>query len=188
MPRSVRLCGLPLAALALLGQFGCASAPMRVDEAAQRKMLELLMPSRVEIVEPFTHISSFDSDKAPDGIELLVQAVNSLGNPGQMMAGDVFVELYEYVPASGDRKGRRLEHWDVRLVTADDQRRHWNRVTQMYEFKLRVDPDVIPVASRYVLAVTYRSPLGKILTDEFQIKYHPSGRLSSDAPLRAGSR
>ena len=146
------------------------------------------MPSRIEIVEPFTHLASFDDDKVPDGIELLVQAVNSLDNPGQMIAGVVSIELYEYVPASGDRKGSRLEHWDVQLVTAEDQRSHWNRVTQMYEFKLRVDPTAIPVASRYVLAVTYRSPLGEFLTDEFLIKYHSSALPPSGSRLGAMAR
>ena len=145
---------------------GCASTPPATNDAAQRQMLSLLMPGRIEIVEPFTRVKSFDDDPAPDGIELLLQAVNSLDNPGLMIVGDVRVELYEHVPASADRKGRRLEQWDVKLSTTEHQRTYWNPITQMYEFRLAVDPNTIPPAEKFVLLVTYNSPLGEHLSDE----------------------
>ena len=136
-------------------------------------MLELLMPSRIEIVEPFTRVKSFDENSRPDGIELLFQAVNSLDNPGLMVAGTIRVELFEYVPASAEQKGRRFEQWDVELATAEQQRRHWNQVTQMYEFQLGIDAERLPQVETYVLAVTYSSPLGTHLTDECTIEYRP---------------
>lgn len=134
------------------------------------------MPSRVEIVEPFTRVKSFDDDATPDGIELLLQAVNSLDNPGLMIAGQVRVELFEHVAGSADQKGRRLEHWDVNLATAAHQKRYWNQLTQMYEFRLGVDPSVMPPADKFVLLVTYNSPLGEHLTDECVLSYRaPAG-------------
>jgi hypothetical protein len=138
-------------------------------------MLALLMPSRVEIVEPFTRVKSFDDDATPDGIELLLRAVNALDNPGLMITGRVQAALYEYVPASGDPKGRRLEHWDIELATHEQQRRYFNSMTQMYEFKLGIDPAKIPPAEKYILAVTYSSPLGEHLTDECLISYAAYG-------------
>ncbi len=137
-------------------------------------MLALLMPSRIEIVEPFTRAKSFDDDATPDGIELLLQAVNFLGNPGLMIAGRVRVELYEYLPASGDQQGRRLENWDIKLTTAENQRTYWNGLTQMYEFRLGIDPTRIPPADKYVLTVSYNSPLGARLRDEYVINYRPA--------------
>jgi hypothetical protein len=134
-------------------------------------MLALLMPQRVEIVEPFTGVKSFDDDAVPDGIELLLQAVNSLENPGLMIVGTVRVELYEHVPASAEHKGRRLEHWNINLTTADEQRVYWNGLAQMYEFPLGIDTTKIPPADKYVLAVTYTSPLGGRLTDECIVTY-----------------
>ncbi len=174
MPLTTRqlplLCGL----LATILPFGCASAPrIPVDAAARQAQLSLLMPSRIEIVEPFTRVKSFDDD-VPDGIELLVQAVNSLDNPGLMIVGDVRIELYEYVPASGNRKGRRLEHWDIELSTAKHQRTYWNQLTHMYEFHLGLDPTRIPLADKYVLLVTYNSPLGEHLADEFVLEMPPT--------------
>lgn len=155
----------------LVAAAGCASTPRAANDPANRDLLALLMPSRIEIVKPFTRVKSFDDDATPDGIELLLRAVNSLDNPGLMIAGQVRAELFEHVAGSADQKGRRLEHWDVELATAAQQRRHWNQLTQMYEFRLGVDPSVMPQADKYVLLVTYNSPLGEHLTDECVISY-----------------
>ena len=164
-----------LAALAaLLGLAGCASTPCATNHADRLQMCALLMPRSIEIVEPFTRVKSFDDDDIPDGIELLLQAVNSFGARGLMMVGHLRVDLYEHVPASGDQKGRRLEHWQIPLSTAEQQLEHWNDITQMYEFLLQVDPAPIAPADRYVLAVTYSSPLGEHLTDECIIAYRPT--------------
>lgn len=156
---------------------GCQTTPSVLDDDAKRRMLALLMPNRIEIVEPFTRVKSFDDDSTPDGIELLIQAVNSLDNPGLMIAGNVRIELYQHVPASANRTGKRLELWEVQLATKEHQRTYWNQITQMYEFRLEVDPSVIPLDEKYVLQVTYNSPLGEHLTDECIL----------NRPIRAGT-
>lgn len=143
--------------------------PAQHDEAARQRMLELLMPQRIEIVKPFTRIKSFDDDRIPDGIELLVRAFNALGDSGPMIVGVVRVELYEHIPATADNRGRRLDHWEISLSTLDDQRRFWNKGTQMYEFRLGIDLRGIPKANKYVLLVTYLSPLRHQLQDEYTI-------------------
>lgn len=150
----------------LLHVAGCATPPGTSDVAAQREMLALLMPSRIEIVESFTRVKSFDGDVMPDGIELFLEAVNALDNPGLMITGRIQAALYQYVPASGDQKGQRLQQWDIELVTVQQQRTYWNALTQMYEFRLGIDPARIPPAAKYVLAVIYSSPLGEHLSDE----------------------
>lgn len=144
---------------------GCA-APGGGDEAQRQEALDLLMPSSVNIVEPFTRATSFDGDERADGIELLLQASNALDSPGLMIAGSLRVELYEFLPASGERKGRQLDQWTIELSGKENQQRYWNQVTQMYEFHLGVDVTKVPVAEQYVLAVTFSSPMGQRLTDE----------------------
>lgn len=158
-----------------IGLSACATTPVTVDERAQREMLALLMPARIEIVKPFTRVKSFDNDDTPDGIELLLQAVNPLGNPGLMIAGNVRVELFEFVQASADHTGRRLEHWEIELKTAKQQKTYWNRLTQMYEFRLGIDTSKIPLADEYVVVVTYGTPLGEYLTDDYVIRYRTTG-------------
>jgi len=160
---------------------GCHAPPSAADLEAQRAMLALLMPARIEIVEPFTRVKSFDQDDTPDGIELFLRAVNALDNPGLMIVGQVRVELYQYVPASADPKGARLVDWTVDLSTRQQQQMFWNQLTQMYELRLGLDPATIPPASRYVLLVTYRSPLGEVLTDDFVIQ-QPSGPRAAGSP------
>ncbi|MGD2111544.1 MAG: hypothetical protein PVI86_19380 [Phycisphaerae bacterium] len=154
---------------------GCATPAPTVDPEAKNRMLSLLLPVEIEIVQPFTRVKSFDDDPTPDGIELWLQAVNALGNNGLNIVGTVRAELYEYVPASAEHKGRRLEHWQIELATADQQRGYWSGLTKMYEFRLAIDPAKIPTAVQYVLAVTYNAPTGEHLIDECVIAYHPVG-------------
>lgn len=149
---------ITLVALFLLP--GCATTPEAKLEAENRRVLALLLPSGVEIIEPFTRIANFDDDPKPDGIEIMLQAKNPLDSPCLMMVGSVRVELFEFVPASAEQKGRRIEFWNVDLTKPEDQERHWNRVTQMYEFRLGVDTARVPLAQKYLLEVTYNSPLG----------------------------
>lgn len=155
---------------------GCTSTMHHVDfsSPSQKKGLELLLPSRIEIVQPFTRIRSFDGDSKPDGIELLIQAVNSLNNPGLQIMGDLRVELYEFVAASGEHKGSRLENWDIQLNSVRDQETFWNSLTRMYEFRLGINPAKIPQADHYVLTITYNSPFGERLTDEQVIRFQKS--------------
>jgi len=162
------------AGLAALLVGGCAATPI-IKNDEQRRALSLLMPQRIEIVEPFTRVKSFDNDRKPDGIELLLRAVNALDNPGLMIVGDVRFELYEFVPASGDNRGKRLDTWDISLNTRNDQKDYWNQVTQMYEFRLWVDPAVLPNENRYMMVVTYQSPLGDRLSADCLIEYREPG-------------
>ena len=166
----IRVAHLILAILSAWSVSGCATTPDYTDPKARRKALELLMPERIEIVKPFTRVKSFDDDASPDGIELLLQAVNPLGNVGLMIVGVIRVEPYEHVQASGIPTGKRLDSWTIDLASEESQRRYWNHVTQMYQLRLRINPAVVSVARRYVLVVTYTSPLGEHLTDDCVIE------------------
>jgi len=169
-----------LAGSLILLMGACATPRPSVSVDAKREMLALLMPKRIKIVEPFTRAAYLHRVEQPDGIELFVQAVNRFDDPGLMIVGDVRVELFEYVQASGDRRGRRLEHWDVALTESAQQESYWNGLTQMYEFRLGINAKSIPPADRYILAVTYVSPFDDRLTDESVVDFrettaHPAG-------------
>jgi hypothetical protein len=179
---SQKVCSV--SAAVILVAAGCKSVPRPGDESTRREMLALLMPSRIEIVKPFTRIKSFDRDNTPDGIELLLRAVNSLDNPGLMIVGHVRVELFKFVEASAEPKGQRLDYWDIDLSSAAKQKAFWNQLTQMYEFRLGVDPAVLPREKSFVLAVTYNSPLGEHLTAECVIEYGgPGVALGGSRPI-----
>ena len=154
----------------------CATSPKAQSDRSAEASFSLLMPQRIRIVQPFTRVQSNQASDRPDVIELLLQAVNALDNPGLMIVGRLRIELYEYMPASAEHKARQLEQWTVDLSSEDDQRAYWNALTQMYEFRLGVDSSRIPVADKYVLAVTYDSPLGDRLNDQCLLSYRRSDR------------
>lgn len=148
---------------------GCTRPNAVIDTEERREMLSLLMPERINIVDSFTRAARFDRDSEPDGIELFVQAVNRFDDPGLMIVGTMRVELYEYIPASGDHRGRQLENWDIDLSSSRQQEAYWNGLTQMYEFRLGINREVLPPADRYILAVTYVSPFEDRLSDELVV-------------------
>lgn len=79
-------------------------------------------------------------------------------------------ELYEYVPRTGDNRGKRLYSWpEFDLEDAVVNNSYWKDVLRAYKFSLKtsIKPDVPGV---YVLQVTCLSPAGKRLTDIFYLK------------------
>ncbi len=140
---------------------------MDPGDPATHQMLSLLMPAKI-IVEPFTGLKSFDDDDQPDGLELILRPVDTFGDPVKI-AGALVVELYEFRPASGERKGRKIEQWDVELASKRDQDKYWNRITQMYEVPLMLSPEALASGQGqdYVVEVTYNTPLGERMITEY---------------------
>jgi len=147
----------------------CAERRIDLEDDDTRSMVALLMPQRVRIVEAFTGFRSFDDDEIPDGIELLFQPLDTYGDPVKI-AGSVRVELFAYKQASGITKGQRIcEPWQIDLLTSDDQHRYWNVITGMYEVPLELPAGTQPTGSKYVLALTYNSPLGEHMTSDCEV-------------------
>lgn len=158
-----------LAILMLFLPAGCSRTSVDSNDIAARQQLTLLMPEAVDIVGPFTRFRSFTDDDRIDGIELLLQPVNTFGDPVNIV-GALVVELYEFRQASGESKGAKLEQWDVSLASERDQRTYWNRTTSMYEFQLQFNPATIPPSKKYVLQVTYNTPLQEHMLDEYVLE------------------
>jgi len=163
--------GLAIGTVAL----GCNQRNRTTTEATpdQLTALGMLMPTSVKI-QPFTQVKSFDRDPVPDGIEVLVQPLDRLGDPVKVVGRFTF-ELWTYRPASTDRKDRQIQFWEVVLDDNRDQKRFWDRTAQMYVFPLEVVPGVVPVeegslgSGRFVLLAAYHTPEGSHLQDEFHI-------------------
>jgi len=153
------------AAILLQTVGGCAPRALDVDDPATAQMVSLLMPERI-IVEPFTGLKSFDDDDRPDGLELVLRPVDSFDDPVKI-AGNVRVELYTFRPASGEPKGQRIQQWDISLTSERAQRTYWNHFTQMYEVPLELDVNATEIAEKYVVEVTYNTPLGEHMISEF---------------------
>lgn len=141
----------------------------------EQSALQMLMPAAIKI-QPFTQVTSFDNDGIPDGIELMVQPVDRTGDPVKVVGKFTF-ELWTFRAASGERKGRQLQFWEVVLDGEKDQARFWERTAMMYNFNLDVVPGAIPagqdtgpaVPGKFVVVATYHTPSGTHLTDEFTL-------------------
>jgi hypothetical protein len=169
---SVRLAAGGAALVALSSLIGCRSPAAVVDDTALQQSISLLIPSAVNIVEPFTTWADLDEPRGIDGIAVYAQPVNRSGDAIQA-AGRMYIELYVFQPASADPKGARLELWEVPILTAADQQARWNRATQMYELRLGLSKATlasISAGQKFVLSLTYNSPLGEHLTDEYILK------------------
>jgi hypothetical protein len=83
-------------------------------------------------------------------------------------------ELYEYVPRTGDRKGKRLYSWpDIDLNDATENNNYWKDFLRAYNFTLNtgIDPNL---PTTYVLQVTCVMPSGRRLTDVFYLNVKKS--------------
>ena len=164
-PVQLRVWAPVMGLMALLGCSGNAS-DMSTMDAESGDMIALLMPQSVKI-RPFTKPKSFDNDKIPDGIEVLVQPLDQFDDPVKAV-GTMQFELFHYQQASGQIKGERLQFWEVLIASADQVRDFWDRTAQMYLFQLAVDQiEGLPPGRKYVLTVRYNSPQGEHLEDEY---------------------
>lgn len=152
----------------------------------EQEALQMLMPSAVRI-QPFTQATSFDDDGVPDGIELMVQPLDRIGDPVKVVGRFTF-ELWTYRAASADRKGRQLQFWEVVLDSDKDQQRFWDRTAMMYVFNLDVVPGAIPpgedtgpvVPGKLVVVAAYHTPSGEHLIDEFDLDVRDEFRALPD--------
>lgn len=154
-----------------LAVWGCDTAPSRPIDTNARDMLALLLPASLKIVEPFTTLADLQPPPGIDGVRVCVQPLNAAGTPVQTV-GYLYVELYQHLPASGERAGTRLGIWDFPLETEADQKTRWNRATEMYELPV-VLPDVAGAAKggdKFLLTVTHHSPLGETRSAEFVLE------------------
>lgn len=161
---------------------GCRPTSVNLADGATRQQLTLLMPAEVNIVGPFTRFCSLSSGKQLDGIDLLLQPINTFGDPVNI-SGHLIAELYEFRQASGDCKGAELQQWDISLTTEREQRKYWNRTTSMYEFRLHLDRSALGRPhQKYVLEVTYNTPLKEHMVDEYVMEVPLSAEALAGAP------
>jgi hypothetical protein len=142
-------------------------------EAEELEMLSLMLPHAIEI-QPFTKIASFNDDEIPDGIVTVVRPVDRFGDPVKAV-GRFYFELWTYVDASALRRGERLAFWERMIATEEEVRLYWNR-GQMYQFELAwtAGMEQLRPGRKFILAVTYRTPWGKGIEDEYVMEFYAS--------------
>ena len=155
----------------LIGAAGCDLQRDSVSDAqAKQRALELLLPELVKI-QPFTRVAMDESASLPTELVVYLRAEDRFGDPVKV-GGTFNFELYAFKQASGDHKGRRIELWQTRILDHRDQLRYWDQTAQMYEFRLQIgqlneQDEPILKSGKVVLVVTYNTPWGEHLEDEY---------------------
>jgi len=145
----------PSALLAVFLVVGCSQP--KFDEPAAREEL-LFGPTAMRIHPVFTQVKDWADDSRPDGIEVLLEFQDQLGDPTKA-AGTVRFELYTYRQGQPDPRGARVVNpWYASLLTTHEQIARWNRTSRTYTFQLTckgIDP-----GKPYVLTAMFRSSTG----------------------------
>ncbi len=119
-----------------------------------------------------TPLTEFVTIQPEEELKLRVYVDVLDGFDSRMKTPAVFrFEAYEYVPRSGEEKGRRSIIWpDIDLTEPGRNNEHWHDYLRCYEFSLDVGAEIRKDYS-YVLQVTCITPVGEQLTDDFIIEY-----------------
>jgi hypothetical protein len=113
-------------------------------------------------VHPFTSVKDWTADGQPDGVEALVELQDRFRDPTKA-TGTILFELYTYRRTYPDPRGDRLAAWRGSVMTLEEQRAHWNRISRTYSFQLAY-PE-IRLERSYVLQVWFEHE-GKRLTSQ----------------------
>lgn len=179
--RTLQVLTIALAGAALMGAECNRGGSSVATGMSETEISRLYGPTQIEVL-PFTKFRSFDSDEIPDGIEVALRPLDEMGDPVKVY-GTFMFELSDYRQASGNRAGARLESWTQPILSADDQKRFWDRVTSTYTFQLTWEGGEFPaVGKKYFLQVTFEPPGGKRLFVDYPVEFNISrARLREDA-------
>ena len=133
-----------------------------------------LWPRREGVVKleyhPFTCMGYTDETGKYAGIEVRVKCLDANGQVDRVR-GDFRFELYEFVPADEQRKGKRLGQWEVSLGDEGAENRHWERHSQSYFFQLQY-PAAVEPETKFVLTTMFTDAAGRRVFLEDVRAYH----------------
>lgn len=116
---------------------------------------EAFGPATVRLHPTFTQVKDWTGDGKPDGVEAVVELLDSFGEPTRG-SGSFLFELSEYRPVEPQPAGGRLaEPWLFKLDTREQQQARWNSALRAYTFQLPMGK--VPPEPAYVLDLTYES-------------------------------
>ena len=112
-------------------------------------------PSKLRVHPTFTQVKDWTGDGKPDGIEAVVELLDSYGEPTRG-SGKFLFELTDYLPENPHGNSHRLaEPWVQVLDTRGQQAAHWSTALRAYTFQLPVPK--LSSGFGYVLDVSYET-------------------------------
>ncbi len=155
-----------------LCQAGCEHIQLTTEPASKTEqssdvsLYTPYAPDKVDIM-PFTGLVGLGSTEQLPQVNIYVSLLDSFGS--QIKAPGIFrFEVYEYVRLSSEPFGKRIAIWpDVDLTIAAENNKYWQDFLRAYRFNLPFEPGG---SQSYILLVTFLSPTGRRLSDEFIFK------------------
>ncbi len=175
--RVFRRACLPLCLLVLLGSVVACQQPNAApadDGARMAEFVQLMLPRSIEIQRYLTRPVSFAGSGDTDGMEVILAALDSFGDPVKCV-GAFQIELNERRFASGDKVGARVALWSIPVDSEDALREYWDRLSRFFRFRLKLEGPALPTGE-YVLTVTFVSPNGDKLHDEYVFQHQMASR------------
>jgi hypothetical protein len=164
---SIIVVGFLIITLAVVGceSFTTAGQP---QETAERILC--YEPAKIKV----TPLTELVTGQYEDVLRLNVYIDVLDGFDSRMKTPAVFrFEAYEYLPRSGEEKGKRTIIWpDIDLTEPGRNNEYWRDYLRCYQFTLDVGEEIERDRS-YVLQVTCITPVGEQLIDYFLIEYVP---------------
>jgi hypothetical protein len=171
-----------LGAGCLVGWLGACqqdSPDLRLDDPEMAAFVRLMMPREIEVQHYLTKPVSFADDGNADGLEVILAALDSFGDPVKVV-GTFHFELHRVRMASADRLGERVALWKLEINSDETFTEYWVHLARWYRFPLQLDQG--PLApGRYILTVRLLSPTGEQLFDEYQFD-HEAGAVPGVSP------
>ena len=160
-----------IAVLILLFSTGCepgGSVPF-LRSASQSGILYAYAAAKIRIVG-LTEVTASAQNPHASKLKAYIDVMDSF-DCRIKSAGIFRFELYEFVPRSSQRMGKRLFAWpDINLTDHKKNNSYWRDHLRAYYFDL--DLDLEPTTSAtFILQTTCITPTGKRLCDILQLKY-----------------
>ncbi len=135
------------------------------DSAELATYARVMMPKKIEIQRYLTQPISFAGNGDADGLEVILAAIDSFGDPTKVV-GTFHFELHKIRPASSDREGDRLAFWPIDINSDETLTKYWDRLARFYRFPLKLESPLPP--GKYILSARLISPTGDKLFDEYE--------------------
>ncbi len=141
-------------------------------------------PTRLRIHPSFTQVKDWTGDKQPDGVEAVVELLDSYGEPTRG-GGTLLFELWGYKKYDPDPRGQRVGGpWKGELLTREQQEMHWSAALRAYTFQLA--DSKISNTRDFVLTASFQSaadpnqPGGGRIFDQLIIEPPPGKKQEKD--------
>jgi len=157
---------------AVLSVSGCEQPRRTPAESLPVPSCELCAyaPAKINIIPLTEFAAAADFENSAARLTACIDVLDKFGC--RVKTPGVFrFELYEYVPRSGQPKGKRLYFWpDIDLTDAETNNTYWRDFLRVYRFDLDL-PLQLEKGCSYVLQATCLYPAGKRLKATIVIEY-----------------